>query len=59
MPFTSRAQARFMFAVHPNIAKHMAQTTGGKGSIKKLPNHSHTSPPAHPTVKSAAKKSTR
>lgn len=40
MPFTSKAQARYMFATHPRIAKKMAKTTGGKGSIKRLPQHS-------------------
>lgn len=34
MPFTSKAQARFMFAVHPEIAKEFAKKTL---SIKALP----------------------
>lgn len=34
MPFKSKAQARYMFAVHPDIAKEFAEKTA---SIKKLP----------------------
>jgi phosphopantetheinyl transferase (holo-ACP synthase) len=36
MPFTSKAQARFMFARHPGIAKEFAAKTS---SIKALPEH--------------------
>ena len=36
MPFTSKAQARFMFAKHPAIAKEFASKTP---SIKSLPEH--------------------
>jgi len=36
MPFKSKAQAKFMFAKHPEIAKEFAAATP---SIKKLPNH--------------------
>jgi hypothetical protein len=35
MPFKSKAQARFMFAKHPKIAKRWAKQTK---SIKALPN---------------------
>lgn len=35
MPFRSRAQARFLFAKHPKIAKEFASKTK---SIKSLPN---------------------
>ena len=35
MPFKSKAQARFMFAKHPEIAKEFASKTP---SIKALPN---------------------
>jgi len=34
MPFVSKAQARFMFARHPKIAKEFASKTA---NIKKLP----------------------
>jgi hypothetical protein len=37
VPFKSKAQARFMFAKHPKIAKEWASKTP---SIKKLPQHS-------------------
>lgn len=36
MPFTSKAQAKFLFAVKPEIAKEFARKTM---SIKKLPEH--------------------
>ncbi len=36
MPFESKAQARFMFAKHPEIAKEFASKTP---DIKSLPNH--------------------
>jgi hypothetical protein len=36
MPFKSKAQARFMFAKKPKIAKEFAEATP---SIKKLPQH--------------------
>ena len=36
MPFKSKAQARFMFAKHPEIAKEFASKTK---SIKALPEH--------------------
>lgn len=36
MPFKSKAQARYMFATHPKIAKEFARATP---SIKKLPEH--------------------
>lgn len=36
MPFKSKAQARFMFAKKPELAKEFASKTK---SIKKLPNH--------------------
>lgn len=35
MPFKSKAQARYMFAKHPDIAKEFAEATP---NIKKLPN---------------------
>jgi hypothetical protein len=35
MPFKSKAQARYMFAKHPKIAKEFASKTK---SIKALPN---------------------
>lgn len=36
MPFKSKAQAKYMFATHPGIAKEFADATP---SIKKLPEH--------------------
>jgi hypothetical protein len=36
MPFKSKAQAKFMFANHPTIAKEFADATP---DIKKLPEH--------------------
>lgn len=36
MPFKSKAQAKYMFAKHPEIAKEFASKTG---SIKSLPEH--------------------
>jgi hypothetical protein len=36
MPFQSKAQARYMFAKHPKIAKEFAAATP---SIKSLPEH--------------------
>jgi len=36
MPFKSKAQARYMFSQHPDIAKEFAAHTP---SIKKLPEH--------------------
>lgn len=36
MPFKSKAQQRYMFAKHPEIAKEFAQATP---NIKKLPEH--------------------
>jgi hypothetical protein len=36
MPFKSKAQAKYMFAKHPEIAKEFADATP---SIKKLPEH--------------------
>ena len=35
MPFTSKAQARFMFANHPGMAKEFASKT--RGGMKNLP----------------------
>lgn len=46
MPFTSKAQARFMFARHPKLAKEFAAKTP---SIKALPEK------VHPALKEAAK----
>ena len=40
MPFKSKAQARYMFAKHPKIAKEFASKTK---SIKALPNKVHHS----------------
>jgi hypothetical protein len=37
MPFTSKRQARYMFANHPRIAKKMASGMKGKHPIKGLP----------------------
>lgn len=36
MPFKSKAQARYMYGVHPEIAKEFAAKTA---SIKALPEH--------------------
>ena len=36
MPFKSKAQAKYMFAKHPEIAKEFADKTP---NIKKLPEH--------------------
>lgn len=41
MPFKSKAQARFMFAKKPAMAKEFASATK---SIKKLPEHVKTKP---------------
>lgn len=41
MPFSSKAQMRYMFANHPRIARRMAndqKRTKGKKSFKRLPN---------------------
>jgi hypothetical protein len=35
MPFKSKKQQAFMFAVHPKIAKKWAAEMGGKGAIKR------------------------
>jgi hypothetical protein len=35
-PFKSKAQARYLYATHPEIAKEFAEHTS---SIKKLPEH--------------------
>lgn len=40
MPFKSKAQERFMFAKHPNMAKEWAAKTS---SIKALPEKAHHS----------------
>ena len=37
MPFKSKAQQRYMFAKHPDIAEEFAKATP---DIKKLPDHS-------------------
>lgn len=37
MPFKSKAQARFMFAKHPGIAKRWTKESGSKHPIKGLP----------------------
>jgi hypothetical protein len=40
MPFTSEKQMKYMFSVHPKIAKKMAkkqEKKQGKGVFKKLP----------------------
>jgi len=42
MPFKSKAQAKYMFAKHPEIAKEFADATP---SIKKLPEHVKKSMP--------------
>lgn len=39
MPFKSKAQARYLFATHPKIAKEFAAITP---SIKSLPEHAKT-----------------
>lgn len=36
MPFVSKAQARYLYGVHPEIAKEFAEKTV---SLKKLPEH--------------------
>lgn len=38
MPFRSKAQARFLFAKHPTIAKRWVRESGKKHPIKGLPN---------------------
>lgn len=53
MPFASQAQARFMFARHPGIAKEFAAATP---SIKNLPQHVAAIPAASAAVKSLRKK---
>lgn len=52
MPFTSKAQARFMFAKHPKIAKEFASHTK---SIKTLPEH-HTGKGTKARLNTAAEK---
>jgi hypothetical protein len=37
MPFRSKAQARFMFARHPKIAKRWVKESSKKHPIKNLP----------------------
>lgn len=37
MPFRSKAQARFMFAKHPRIAKRWVKESGSKHPIRGLP----------------------
>lgn len=37
MPFKSKAQARFMFARHPGIARRWVRESGKKHPIKGLP----------------------
>lgn len=41
MPFQSKAQARFMFSQHPDMAKRWAAETP---SIKSLPEHKKKKP---------------
>lgn len=36
MPFTSKAQVRYMFATHPKLAKEFAKKTA---DLKNLPQH--------------------
>jgi hypothetical protein len=36
MPFTSKAQARYLYGVHPEVAKEFASKTA---NLKKLPEH--------------------
>lgn len=52
MPFTSKAQAKFMFAKHPTIAKEFASKTP---SISKLPEH-HSGKGTRARLESAAEK---
>ena len=49
MPFKSKAQQRFMFAKHPEMAKRWAKETK---NIKKLPEHKKKMPgmSVHPVV---------
>lgn len=51
MPFKSKAQARFMYAKHPKLAKEFAAHTE---SIKSLPEHAPTH--AYKTNPSASKR---
>lgn len=53
MPFKSKAQARFMFAKHPQIAKEFAAKTP---SIKALPEH-HSGKGTRARLNTAAEKS--
>ena len=39
MPFRSKAQARFMFARHPRIARRWVNESKKKHPIKGLPEH--------------------
>lgn len=41
MPFKSKSQAKFMYAVHPELAKEFASKTA---SIKRLPEHIRKKP---------------
>lgn len=50
MPFQSKAQARYLFAKHPKVAKEFAKKTP---SIKALPEHKEESP-AHERAESPA-----
>lgn len=45
MPFKSKAQARFMFARHPRIAKRWVAESGKAHPIKRLPTHKKPSKP--------------
>ena len=52
MPFISKAQARYMFAKHPKIAKEFADKTP---SIKALPEH-HSGKGTRARINTAAEK---
>lgn len=46
MPFASKAQQRFLFSQHPDVAEKFAKETP-KEAYKKLPEHKKTTD-AHP-----------
>lgn len=53
MPFASQAQARFMFANHPAVAREFASKTP---NIKALPQHVSAIPGASAAAKAVTKK---
>lgn len=42
MPFSSKAQARYMFAVHPKLAREFAQKTKSMQALPERVHHERT-----------------